>query len=263
NELQEQRRQNRQLKGDNEQLQKNLEALHAELKRAQAAASQAESGASQREAETREELNRVIERHQKQAEQLAQELATWKVRHEEQCNANHELEDKAAEAAKLCAEAQAAREEIAQKLEGNNRLIDALLARIDWAKVGTAMKPSPTVKRNFSSLVRRLDYDSNRQLTIEATLPVFWARLSRNEKELIDAISRSNSAELANGDIQAYWQSIKDQFSDVLINLEARQAMLGMLQEIFFQAYSTEDLEEPTFSKAPATRSTKKKSEEK
>ena len=254
-EIQELRKQSRQFKNDAEQAQKRADALLAEVRRANQNATNAEAGASQREDAVRDELNRVISRQQSEMEQLRKDLAAWMARHEEQCNINRGLTERADAADKRTAEAELLRNDAETKLEESHHLVDSLLKNIDWLKVGTAMKPNPTVKRNFNSLVRRLDYDANRNLTIEGTLQAFWGRLTRNERDLVEAIAKSTDRELASGSVLGYWEHLKDQFADVLINLEARHAMLGMLQEIFFQNYSTDELE----GSASKTAKTKKK----
>lgn len=263
-EIQELRKTARQSKNEAEQLQKRLETALNEMKRANMQVAQADTVLSQREAEIREELGRTLQRQQGEVERLSKELSAWQARHEEQCGINRNLVERAEAADKRCAEAEASRDIFAQKVDDNIRAVDALLGRIDWPRVGASMKPSPTVRRNINSLLKRLDYDANRNLSIEGSLTSFWERLSRSERELIGAIARSSEKELVNGSIKDYWQSIADRFPEVLINLEARMAMLGILQEIFFQTFSDEELEEMIQGTSVATkaRKTRKKADE-
>ena len=127
--------------------------------------------------------------------------------------------------------------------------------------VGASMKLTPTMKRNFNSLVKRLDYDEDRNLTIEGTLKNFWGRLQARELTLIDAIAKSSVKELEKGTIEDYWQNIADMFPEVQIDLEARITMLNILQDIFYQNYTDEDLQTSVLPSKPAKK-TKKAAEE-
>ena len=62
--------------------------------------------------------------------------------------------------------------------------------------------------------------------------------------------------ELASGDINGYWQEVGNQFKYVLQNLEARQALLTILQDLFFQTLEMSDLD---VSKIPSKSKAKKK----
>lgn len=259
NEILELRKQVKQFRNESEQLQKRVDSAMAEMRRANQQVAQADTLMEQRETAVREELGRTIQRQQGEVERLTKELGEWQARHEEQCGINRGLVERADESDKRCAAALAEKAVFEKKVTGCHNLVDSLLSRIDWPRVGASMKPSPTVKRNFNSLVKRLDYDENRNLTIEGTLPEFWGRLSKNEQDLVNAIAKSTERELANGSISDYWSGLADQFSDVIINLEARIAMLGILQEIFFQTYSDEDLKGS--SVVPKSPKTSKKSD--
>jgi len=241
-EIQDLRKQTRQCKADAELFQKRLDSAVSEMKRATQQASQADAAIEQREASVREEMGRLTQRQQGEIERLSKELTAWQSRHEEQCGVNRGLVERAEAADKRANEALAEKNIFEKKVTDCYKLVDALLSRIDWPHVGSAMKLSPTVKRNFNSLVKRLDYDENRNLTIEGTLTSFWERLSKKERDLVDAIAKSTEKELLNGSINEYWQGLAEQFGEVLTNLEARMAMLSILQDIFFQTYTDEDL---------------------
>ena len=150
-----------------------------------------------------------------------------------------------------------ARLEMERKLEANGVLVDALLKKIDWPHVGAAMKMSPTMKRNFNSLMKRLDYDEDRNLTIEGTLKNFWGRLQAKELTLIDAIAKSSVRELEKGTIEDYWQNIADMFPEVQIDLEARIIMLNILQDIFYQNYTDAELQTAVIPPKPAKKTKK------
>ena len=147
-----------------------------------------------------------------------------------------------------------------RRLEDCHKAVDALLSRIDWPHVGAAMKMSPTVKRNFNSLLKKLDYDEDRNLTIGATLGDFWAALSSKENALIEAIAKSTENEIINGSIMDYWASLAQMFPDVQTSLEARLAMLSILQDIFYQTYTDDDLQVPSIV-PKSTKKTKKADE--
>jgi hypothetical protein len=114
---------------------------------------------------------------------------------------------------------------------------------------------SPAIRRNFNSLVKRLNYEEDRTLSIEGTLPEFWGKLCSDERDLIKKISRSNTLEVQNGDVEAFWSELGESFADVRINLEARLFMLGMLHDIFFQVFSEDTLAAPVLPPAKARKS--------
>jgi hypothetical protein len=167
------------------------------------------------------------------------------------------LEEQAQDASRQAAQADQQRAAVEKRESEKDKFADLVLSRIDWAKVGGAMKMTPTVRRNFNSLIKRLNYEEDRSLTIEGTLPEFWSKLVKDEKDLVDNIAKSNTREVQTGDMDDYWRTLNDMFADVLINLEARMAMIGMLQEIFFQQLEDEDLAEPALGKSKAKKSDK------
>jgi DNA repair exonuclease SbcCD ATPase subunit len=256
NEVQELKKQNRQMRQEQEQNQQKLEGTQAEMRRLAQELSQADGVRVDGEKNLREEMQRISSRLQGDLERVDKELSSWQSRYEEQRLANRRLEEQAQEAVRQAKQADQQRS-IAEKRESEkDKFADLLLSRIDWTKVGAAMRMTPSVRRNFNSLVRRLNYEEDRSLTIEGTLPEFWEKLGQDEKNLIDNIANSNTREVQTGDMEDYWRSLNESFADVLINLEARMAMLGMLQEIFYQQLEDEDLVEPTL---PRTK-TKKRS---
>ena len=50
---------------------------------------------------------------------------------------------------------------------------------------------------------------------------------------------------MVNGNAQDYWENLIDVFADVTIGLEARIALLRILQDIFYQTLSMSDLKAP------------------
>ncbi len=246
NEIQDLKRQLRQNKVSLDQARSNHEAAVSEMRRANQTAAQFRSEAEAREEAIREEMNRVVMRLQGDNDRLTKELASWQSRYEEQCNNNTALVEKAAEAEKRSAEALENKEKSDRVAAECQKFADLVLSRIDWPRVGAAMKMTPTVRRNFNSLVRKLSFDENNTLTIEETLPVFWSTLNKTEHDLVEAISESSTREMMDGDAGEFWMGVKESFDDVLVSLEARLAMLGILHDIFFQNMENEDLEKTT-----------------
>ena len=242
-EIQELRRQNRQLKSDNEQLQKRVDIAVAEMKRSNQQVAQSDAALAAKEASVREELGRVISRQESDLARLNKEIAAWQARHEEQCGLNRGFVERADAADKRLAEALASKAECERRLESVDKMVDGLLSHIDWGRIGADMKLSPTMKRNFASLLKTLDYDENRNLTIEGTLPAFWDRLMGTERKLISEIAKSTEEEVRNGSIKEYWDELAEDFTDVATSLEARGVMLGILQGIFYQTFSDADIE--------------------
>ncbi len=255
-EIQDLKRQQRQNKTVLDQAKNNHEAALAEMRRANQAAAQFRSEVEDREQAIREEMNRAVARLQGDCDRLSKELASWQSRYEEQCNNNSALLEKAAEADKRCAEALEAKQKSDRVAQECQQFADLILSRLDWPRVGAAMKMTPTVRRNFNSLVRKLSFGEDNTLTLEESLPAFWNTLNKAERDLIEAIAESSTREMMNGDAGDFWQGVKDSFDDVLVSLEARLAMLGILHDIFFQNMENEELENQTG--LPGTKAKKK-----
>ena len=259
-ELVELRKQLRQARIDAEAAEKRVATAVAEMKRSNQQVAQSSAAVEQREAEVREELGRTIQRLQGDVDRQAKETTAWQQRYDGQLTENRALADKALAADRRCNEMKAEKDAMERRLTDCHKAVDAILSRIDWPHVGAAMKMSPTVKRNFNSLLKRLDYDEDRNLTIEATLGEFWAALSAKENALIEAIAKSTENEIINGSIKEYWASLAELFPNVQLSLEARLAMLSILQDIFYQSYTDEDLQ--TGSVVPKTTKKAKKADE-
>jgi hypothetical protein len=163
--------------------------------------------------------------------------------------ANRQLDEGIATAKKELLFAEQRSEQAEQDAERLGSFADLILGQIDWPKVGAQMKLTPMLRRQFNSLVRKLDYEEDNTLTIEATLPEFWEGLMGLERELIDKVAQSNTLEVATGGVEDFWRALTDAFGDVRISLEARLVLLNMLQEIFYQVLEIEDLEESVLPK--------------
>ena len=251
-EIQELKKSARQQKAEIESLQQKFEGSQAEVKRLNQRLQDSDQSLQARETVLREELNRDILRYQNDNTRLSKDLATWQSKYEEQRLQNRGYMSDAAAAEKLRLQAERERDTALEEVTTCRNFADLLLSRIDWPKVGAAMKMSPTIRRNFNSLVKRLNYEEDRTLSIEGTLPEFWGKLCSDERELIKKISRSNTLEVQNGDVEAFWSELGESFADVRINLEARLFMLGMLHDIFFQVFSEDTLAAPVLPPAKA-----------
>jgi len=251
-EIQELKKSARQQKTEIDSLQRKFEGSQAEIKRLNQRLLESDQSMQAREAVLKDGLNRDILRYQNDNARLNKDLAAWQSKYEEQRLQNRGFMSDAATAEKLRLQAERERDAAQTEVTTCRNFADLLLSRIDWPKVGAAMKMSPTIRRNFNSLVKRLNYEEDRTLSIDGTLPEFWGKLCSDERDLIKKISRSNTLEVQNGDVESFWSELGDAFADVRINLEARIFMLGMLHDIFFQVFSEEALAEPVLPAAKA-----------
>ena len=172
------------------------------------------------------------------------ELQDWQGKYESQVVTNRRLEEGIATAKKELLFAEKRTEQAEADAERLTSFADLVLGQIDWPKVGAQMKLTPMLRRQFNSLIRKLDYEEDNTLTIEATLPSFWDGLMGLERELVDKIAQSNTLEVASGGVETFWRALTDAFGDVRISLEARLVLLNMLQELFYQVMEMEQLEE-------------------
>ena len=255
-EIQELKRQNRQFRTDGEQMQRKLESMQAENRHIAQQITAANDKQQDFEKQLRDETQRTVARIQNELDRVTKELQSWQSRYEEQKFANRQLEEGRAAADKARDQMLAEKNEILKDLEESQGFADVILSRIDWPHVGAAMKITPTVRKNLNSLLKKLNYEEDRTLTIEGTLPEFWSSLAAGDTALIKKLANSSMEELASDDINGYWQEIGNQFKDVLLNLEARLALLTILQDLFFQTLEMSDLD---VSKLPSKSKAKKK----
>ena len=243
-EIQEQKRQNRQLRQDLENIQRKFDGQQSEIKRLKDSLVQKDASLSSKETEIRDSAARDISRVQGELERIQGEVSVWKTRYEGQLQQNRQLEDEAKEANRQAKIVQEAAEKTKLESEKLQSFADLLLSRIDWPKVGAAMKMNPTVRRNFNSLVRKLNYEDNAP-RIEEALPAFWDGLQAREKLLINKLAKSNTLEVMNGNMDGYWDEVSQDFEETQLSLEARMFMLGLLRDVFFQTFEPADLEKP------------------
>ena len=94
-EIQNYKKDNRQVKLDCEQYQQRAETALAEMRRTNEKLAQAEGRVAMREAEMKQEMERAQEKAQAAVEAARNEMVVWRTRHEQQCQENHLLEEQA------------------------------------------------------------------------------------------------------------------------------------------------------------------------
>lgn len=246
NELKEARHQIRTQKGDLEALNQKFLSSSAEVKRLNGLLSSRSEELEKRAATASENAERVTTRLQAELSRLKEELNGWQNKFQEQLQANRQIQNDAANTEARAGKSNAERDAAIKKLDESKKFVDLLLSRIDWAKLGSQLKLSPTLRKNFNSMLKRLNYEENLSLTIEGTLPQFWSRLQKKEGELIQRIAASSTLEVEKGDMKGFWEEVKDSFAEVQTSIEARLFMLGFIHELLFAIYVPEQLAAPT-----------------
>ena len=246
NELKEARHQLRTQKGDLEALNQKFLSSSAEVKRLSGLLSSRSEELEKRAATASENAERVTTRLQAELSRLKEELNGWQNKFQEQLQANRQIQNDAANTEARAGKSNAERDAAIKKLDESKKFVDLLLSRIDWAKLGSQLKLSPTLRKNFNSMLKRLNYEENLSLTIEGTLPQFWSRLQKREGELIQRIAASSTLEVEKGDMKGFWEEVKDSFAEVQTSIEARLFMLGFIHELLFAIYVPEQLAAPT-----------------
>ena len=246
NELKEARHQIRTQKGDLEALNQKFLSSSAEVKRLSGLLSSRSEELEKRAATASENAERVTTRLQAELSRLKEELNGWQNKFQEQLQANRQIQNDAANTEARAGKSNAERDAAIKKLDESKKFVDLLLSRIDWAKLGSQLKLSPTLRKNFNSMLKRLNYEENLSLTIEGTLPQFWSRLQKREGELIQRIAASSTLEVEKGDMKGFWEEVKDSFAEVQTSIEARLFMLGFIHELLFAIYVPEQLAAPT-----------------
>lgn len=246
NELKEARHQIRTQKGDLEALNQKFLSSSAEVKRLSGLLSSRSEELEKRAATASENAERVTTRLQAELSRLKEELNGWQNKFQEQLQANRQIQNDAANTEARAGKSNAERDAAIKKLDESKKFVDLLLSRIDWAKLGSQLKLSPTLRKNFNSMLKRLNYEENLSLTIEGTLPQFWSRLQKKEVELIQRIAASSTLEVEKGDMKGFWEEVKDSFAEVQTSIEARLFMLGFIHELLFAIYVPEQLAAPT-----------------
>lgn len=242
-ELQNLRSERKVLQATNEALEKREEATQGEIHRLRSELAETRESAERQIKETAAELERKTRQADNDTERMRQAAADWRARYEQQCETTRELEEEL-ETVRAALAAEKTRV-IALEKEGlrYRDFASLILSQIEWNEVGRQLKLTGNLRRLFSSLVRKLNYEEDRSLTMEESLPHFWEGLVARERSLVHKIAQSNTLEVATGNVDDYWRGLTDAFEDVQIGLEARAVLLRMLHEIFYQVLEIKDLE--------------------
>ncbi len=231
---------------------KNLRQQLEEKNRQLAEKEQEQSGASEKE----------MQRLKQELQAAQNELTDWKTKYETQAARNRELAEEIEELNKKRKRDHEQIRERDQSLEELNSFATLICNRIDWPQVGAQMKLSPALKQQFNSLLKKLNYEEDRTLSLGDTLPGFWNSLQETENNLIDNVAQSETKEVETRSPEQFWEELSDTFNDTLISLEARSILLRMLREIFYQTFEMEDLKAPVLpvkSTAAGRRRSKKR----
>ena len=247
-ELQELRSERKTLLAANEALEKRADATQGENRRVQSELTEVRENAERQIIKMTAELERKTRQTGNDVERMQQEVADWRSRYEQQCETTRQLEEELETVRGILAAEKTRVIELEKEGLRYRDFASLILSQIDWNEVGRQLKLTGNLKRLFSSLVRKLNYEEDRSLTIEGSLTHFWEGLVTRERSLIHKVAQSNTLEVATGNVDDYWRGLTDAFEDVQIGLEARAVLLRMLHEIFYQVMEIKDLERAKIS---------------
>ncbi len=242
-EAQELRQERKKLKADRDALQQKFEAAQSENKKLRQEVGQHELSLHETRQTVHATKKEVTTRAEKEAQRIQNELSDWKAKYEKQRLETRQTQDQVKTLEKALAEERAKIIASKKEIKQAHSVVDAILARLDWAEVGKQLRLTPQLKVKFNSLIKKLRYDDERRLTLDDSLEGFWNTLQNEEKELVANMAKSDTREVQQGDVEGFWLSLTDSFEDVYIGLEARAILLKLLQEVFYQTIEMKDLE--------------------
>lgn len=242
-ETQELRSERKDLRKESETLSARLETLQAETRRLRDELAEKADAIQTHKHEASKAVAKESNRFERENARLRGELETWRKNYEKQRVEARELGEALAEANRKLANDKKMLAQTQGEVKTARRFADCILAQIDWTEVAKQLKMPPQLKRKFNSLIKTLNYEEDRTLTLGGTLENFWEALQNEEKALVEAIAKSDVLEVQSGTIENFWRNLTDVFEDVHIGLEARIILLRVLQEIFYQTLEMEDLE--------------------
>ncbi len=222
--------------------------LRAEIEKHEKTVKDTVENADQAVVQKETELSKELKRLQKEAK-------NWQGKYEKQCGETRSVMEKLQKAEKVLAEERIALDKTRKEVKTTRGFADLILEQMDWAEVGKQMKLTPQMKIRFKSLIRNLRYDDDNTPRIADTLVDFWDKFQKQERHLIEQVAQSDTLEVKDGDIEAFWNGLSETFEDVHIGLEARNIMVQMIREIFYQ---TLDLKNLKAAKVPASVATAK-----
>ena len=258
NAAQQMRKEQRKLKAKSEGLDKKLEISQAENKRLDENLKKLQTEHKELRKSLANKIKKSSARLRNEVKRLEEQIANWETKYEQQRIESRHLAKKLEESQATLKAKEKTVDERDEALALHSSFADLVLGKLDWPKVGRQMKLTPSLKSNFNSLVRKLNYEEDRTLTIDGSMEEFWWALMETEKQLVENIAQSHTREVVSGDVEEFWRELTDMFEDVRIGLEARTVLLKMLHEIFYQVLEMEDLEQPKLAKSPRKRKSSK-----
>ncbi len=247
-----QKKTNRELRAEVSALENRADAAQTENKRLSEELREAERKIAGGLSEAKAAMQADMLRLENDLKRAQEQLIEWQAKYEQQRLECRDFEEKLDNTRQDLRKERHILEQAQDEIDFLSSFPNLLLSKFDWPKVGTQMKLTPTLRRQFNSLIRRLNYEKDMTLSLEGSLSEFWGGLMRKEEELIQAVSESNTREVMSGGVEEYWLNMTDAFEDVRISLEARCILLKMLHEIFYQVLEMDDLEEPIVPKKSA-----------
>lgn len=243
-ELQELRKAKRDLATERDMLQGKFDASQAENRRLRQSMTEKDGSvqAQIQQASTQMQQDKI--RLDGIIAKLEKEAADWRVRYEQQRSEDRELKELVAQVEGTLAQERARLADREKKLQELANFADLVLGRMDWAQAGKNLHLPPTMQRQFNSVLKKLNYETETGApALDASMSAFWDNLMAIEKTLVDHVAHSDTLEVAGGSAAEFWEGLKDDFDDVLIGLEARLMLLKLVREIFYTALDAETLE--------------------
>ena len=240
NELREERKR---LRAENRELTNKFEAARTDAGNLKKALEAKSDELREKQAAAESHLQQRVQSLSKDLQQVQASVKEWEEKYEKQRNLYRQATEQKEQLERELAKERAMHKATQQKVDQANRFANAVLTNIDWRTIGSNLKLTPQLKRKLNSLVKKLHYEDYKSMAVDDTLESFWSRLQEQEKQLVDAVAESDTREVQNGQIQDYWDNLKDSFEDVYIGLEARSILLKLMQEVFYQTFDLEILE--------------------
>jgi predicted nuclease with TOPRIM domain len=253
NEAQVLRQERKELKAQAEALQNKFDTSQSENRKLREELDAKEAAVNSAKTEAQSTISKNATKLTGDLERLKKDAKSWQTKYEEQCGVTRSANEKLQRAEKVLAEERIALDKARKEINSSRSFVDLLLKQIDWADVGRQMKLTPQLKARFKSLVQNLRYDDENIPRLDGPMQDFWEKFQAQERLLVERIAKSDTLEVQSGDVESYWNDLTDLFEDVHIGLEARNILLQMLQEVFYQ---TLDLKNLKAAKIPAKMAT-------
>lgn len=250
------RQERKELKSQNAALEQKFDTSQAENKKLRSELESKDGAVAAAKAEAEKTISKQENKLASDLERLQKEAKAWQAKYEDQCAQTRAALEKLQRTEKVLAEERIALDKARKEIASSRSFVDVLLKQIDWAEVGRQMKLTPQMKTRFKSLVQNLRYDKDNIPRLDGTMQDFWAKFQKQERLLVERIAKSDTLEVQGGNVDAYWSDLTDLFEDVHIGLEARNILLQMLREVFYQTLDLKNLKD---AKIPASMATAKR----